>query len=150
MHLLTSYIEKLYYTTIYYLLIIMTKETRYGLMPIGEEIRRYRLTKDTFGGKKGDIVEIRDEPIDGSYWMDNITSGGSVQPFVDFDAIEPHGWEINSYLPEKEWSNDEEHNAGLCIGNGGKWVRSHTKTINGAKVHVKGYCKRDSFGHRLH
>ena len=137
----------------------MTKETRYGLMPMGEEIRRYRLTKDTFGGKKGDIVEIRDEPIDGSYWMDNITSGGSVQPFVDFDAIEPHGWEIDASYPpgkershdnENEWSNDEEHNAGLCVGNGGKWVRSHTKTINGAKVHVKGYCKRDSFGHRLH
>ena len=140
----------------------MTKETRYGLMPTGKETRKYRLTKDTFGGKKGDIVEIRDEPIDGSYWMDNTTRGNSVQPFIDFDAIEPHGWEIDSSRSlrkewsndnRKEWSNDEEdeeHNAGLCIGNGGKWVRSHTKIINGSKVHVKGYCKRDPFGHRLH
>lgn len=97
------------------------KETKYGLMPVGEERRKYKLTKDTFGGKRGDIVEIRVEPIDGSYWMDNVTRGNSVQPFVDFEAIKPYNWEMNSNCPP-----------------GKEWVKGFTKK-DGTRVH--GYCR---------
>ena len=97
------------------------KEIKHGFMPMGTEKRKYRLTKDTFGGKKGDIVEIRDEPIDGSYWMDNLTRGDSVQPFVDFDAVEPQGWEVDSHCPS-----------------GKEWVKAYIKK-DGTYVH--GFCK---------
>ena len=98
------------------------KEIKRGFMPMGKEIRRYRLTKDTFGGKKGDIVEIRDEPIDGSYWMNNTTSGEQIQPFVDFEAIAPHGWEVDPHCPP-----------------GKEWVKPYIKD-DGTYVH--GFCRR--------
>ena len=91
-------------------------------MPRGKERHRYRVTKDTFGGNRGDIVKIRNEPIDGSYWMNNITSGKQVQPFVDFEAIAPYGWKEDSHCPP-----------------GKEWVKPYTKD-DGTYVH--GFCRK--------
>lgn len=59
-------------------------------MPIGNEKKKFVLTKNIHNGKKGDIVEISDDPIDALYRMRNLTQGTYSEPFVEFDALKPY------------------------------------------------------------
>ena len=98
------------------------KPIMYGLMPIGEEKRRYRVNKKSFIGNKGDIIELSNDPYDSSWKMYNITSNYRVQPFIEFDDIEPYGWEMKK-------SN---------CPSGQEWVKGYYKR-DGSYVH--GFCR---------
>lgn len=68
---------------------IMAKQTPIK-MPIGNEKKKFVLTKNIHNGKKGDIVEISDNPFESLYSMLNLTQGTYSEPFVEFDALKPY------------------------------------------------------------
>ena len=50
--------------------------------------KKFKIIKDTFAGKKGDVLILRDNEIDGSYDWINETQNTHGGPFIEYDDIE--------------------------------------------------------------
>ena len=159
MHLLTSYIEKLYYLIIYYILIIVTK----GKMTDGwEEMQKkrlelaermyptYRIEGNVFVEAQGKVYQyhktMRGYQLDSTNLTPKELNDKIAKDLgnVEYHQFSPYAFPRDSG-PHKEWLNSNEDISELYVSSHGcdpateEWIAPHTRDDG---VTVKGFCRK--------